>query len=184
MMRIKTSLVAVALLLAGLSLKGEVLYWMVDDQAAEEFPFAYASVASSTGGYLPYVDDDGATVPGVYEFGRESVTGGEGVYVDVAGREEATFRVELFNATGTLLAYSDVWWSYADLLKNNAIVSPTHEKDRQTPWMGGAFTSAGAVPEPTSGLLMLLGLAGLALRRKNQGLKLRNIDELPIQDLL
>ncbi len=28
------------------------------------------------------------------------------------------------------------------------------------------WTSAGAIPEPTSGLLMLVGLAGLALRRK------------------
>ena len=30
----------------------------------------------------------------------------------------------------------------------------------------GAWSSAGAVPEPTSGLLMLVGLAGLALRRR------------------
>jgi len=31
---------------------------------------------------------------------------------------------------------------------------------------GGAWSSAGPVPEPTSGLLMLIGMAGLALRRK------------------
>ena len=31
---------------------------------------------------------------------------------------------------------------------------------------GGAWSSASAVPEPTSGLLMLIGMAGLALRRK------------------
>ena len=30
----------------------------------------------------------------------------------------------------------------------------------------GAWASAGSVPEPTSGLLMLIGMAGLALRRK------------------
>jgi len=29
-----------------------------------------------------------------------------------------------------------------------------------------AWSSAGSVPEPTSGLLMLVGLAGLALRRR------------------
>ena len=34
-----------------------------------------------------------------------------------------------------------------------------------TAWTGGAWTTA-PVPEPTSGLLMLLGMAGLALRRK------------------
>lgn len=164
-MKVKTSLAAGMLLLAGLSLKGDVLYWMVDDQAADAFPFAYASVASSAGGYLPYVDDDGVTVPGVYEFDRGSVTDG-GVYVDVAGLDEAKFRVELFNATGTLLAHSDAWWSYADLLAEKAIVSPTAEREHQTPWMGGAFMAASSVPEPTSGLLLLMGLAGLALRRR------------------
>ena len=29
-----------------------------------------------------------------------------------------------------------------------------------------AWTQTGAIPEPTSGLLLLLGMAGLALRRK------------------
>ena len=30
----------------------------------------------------------------------------------------------------------------------------------------GGYTVTGAVPEPTSGLLLLLGMAGLALKRK------------------
>ena len=166
MTRFGTYFLASALLLAGLSLKGDVLYWMVDAEAADAFPFAYASVASSAGGYLTYVNDEGEPVPGVYEFGRESVTDGEGVYVAIAGRESEKFRVELFNATGSPLAYSDVWWSYADLMDIQAIVEPMAERDRQTPWGGGTFTSAGAVPEPTSGLLMLMGLAGLMLRRR------------------
>ena len=37
------------------------------------------------------------------------------------------------------------------------------QEDRSS--AAGAWKSAGAVPEPTSGLLMLVGLAGLALRR-------------------
>ncbi len=36
-----------------------------------------------------------------------------------------------------------------------------------TPLKAGDFTSTGAVPEPTSGLLILLGMAGLALKRKH-----------------
>jgi hypothetical protein len=38
--------------------------------------------------------------------------------------------------------------------------------DSSTGYTGGGWYSAAAVPEPTSGLLLLLGMAGLALRRK------------------
>jgi hypothetical protein len=33
-------------------------------------------------------------------------------------------------------------------------------------YAGAGWYAAGAVPEPTSGLLLLIGVAGLALRRK------------------
>ena len=38
--------------------------------------------------------------------------------------------------------------------------------DAKEGFVGGGWYGASAVPEPTSGLLMLLGVAGLALRRK------------------
>ena len=37
-----------------------------------------------------------------------------------------------------------------------------------TPWAGSEPPGPGPVPEPTSGLLLLLGVAGLALRRKQK----------------
>jgi hypothetical protein len=38
--------------------------------------------------------------------------------------------------------------------------------DKQSSFAGAGWYTTAAVPEPTSGLLMLVGLAGLALRRK------------------
>jgi hypothetical protein len=38
--------------------------------------------------------------------------------------------------------------------------------DASNGYQGAGWYSAAAVPEPTSGLLLLLGMAGLALRRK------------------
>lgn len=173
MMRFGTTLLSSALLLVGLSLKGEVLYWMVDDQTANEFPYAYASVSSSSGGYLPYVDDEGQTWSGVYEFEPASFTDG-GVYVDVDGLETAnpTFRVELFNSAGQPIAHGDAL-EYAYLRETGRIAASRiiEVGEQQGPWTGvadegGKFTAAGTVPEPTSGLLMLMGLAGLMLRRR------------------
>ena len=38
--------------------------------------------------------------------------------------------------------------------------------DKQSSFAGAGWYTTASVPEPTSGLLMLVGLAGLALRRR------------------
>ena len=57
------------------------------------------------------------------------------------------------NGTGTVLGASNLGTQWA---------STTSGKSSTI----GSWTATAAVPEPTSGLLMLLGFAGLALRRK------------------
>ena len=60
---------------------------------------------------------------------------------------------------------SDVGYSEVVFGSQNAY--STAFKDATAGYTGaGWYSQASAVPEPTSGLLMLLGMAGLALRRR------------------
>lgn len=75
----------------------------------------------------------------------------------------AMFFVELFNEGGDFMAQS-AGISYADL---GAYIEQNYVGSRiPSAATGAAVFGQYAVPEPTSGLLMLLGIAGLALRRK------------------
>lgn len=72
-----------------------------------------------------------------------------------------SFYIELLNSTERIATSSAV--SYDDLLQQGAIASSM----QSTPsvYQFSNFSTQ-VVPEPTSGLLMLIGLAGLALKRK------------------
>lgn len=70
--------------------------------------------------------------------------------------------VSLFNADDTKLAESDIY-NYDDF--SSYIYGEDIQKaPPETPWIVSTFSSV--IPEPTSGLMLLLGLAGLALKRK------------------
>lgn len=92
------------------------------------------------------------------------------LWADVTGYEDPawSFMIELGNLdesgdeeVWTTMAYSDRA-TYADLarfIQPGEIPDPT-----MTPWTGGQY----AVPEPTSGLLVVIGGAFLALRRRRR----------------
>ena len=63
-----------------------------------------------------------------------------------------------------LVYASDMTTVVADTYTISGLTADTWSGDKFTYATGGNFTAA--VPEPTSGLLMLLGMAGLALRRR------------------
>ena len=146
----------------------QYLYWMVDisDQAASnpEYAFSYATVSADGNVLTLYNNDqtsagtmfgvDGDNTPG-YTAGLVSA-GGDPIYAgDVSSYLGSTFLFELFNDDGLKVAWKSVSASaLSDFIGGtmSTISSP--------------YVVSNVIPEPTSGLLLLLGMAGLALKRK------------------
>ena len=125
------------------------------------------------GGYLDIYDSDGLTLfpnamltidpEGLSQLGKAGPVWSDlGEYAD-AGR---AFTVELGhweNDAWTVMATSKTT-TYAELLAGGWTSSKTDIYPREGPW--SPTFEVTSVPEPTSGLLMLLGAALLALRRR------------------
>ena len=161
----------------------DVLYWLVENEqdaateywyatnikdGGERIQFDEAKVRGSNDYYLPLADYDGSplddgtiiSVPAEYTMLPDTAS-----YVAQSYDSTTSFWVELFNK-GVLVASSEM--NAGDLRNSGALVSSASAI--VTPWTP-TFTAEN-VPEPTSGLLALFGLAGLALRRKRCSLKL------------
>ena len=145
------------------------LFWMIGN--AESIGGQTASALVSQGGYTARLSVSGSdgTYLNLYSdelvplSGNPTVSLGDVVNWDTAaavgGYEASSFFVEILNSGE--VAFKSETKSYADL---TAYLSSM--KDMAQPGDTYAFGGFTAVPEPTSGLLLLLGVAGLALRRK------------------
>lgn len=79
------------------------------------------------------------------------------------GNSSYSFFVELINASGSPVYTQKAATSYDNLLSSGYVSASA--LDRPTGAVSGGFNGA-AVPEPTSGVLLLVGGALLALRRR------------------
>jgi len=167
----KIFLLAALLGVTGAFAADSYLYWMIDTGDAARY--AYDTVRISADGgttYLtiydssfgsPYTVND---KPGVSD-AQIAVADdwGNGFYASLAGvnLETASFVVELYNDS-TFLArnYSASSGEIAGYIYSGGISGavPT------LPWTAGSFD----IPEPSSGLLLLVGCAVLGLRRRRQ----------------
>lgn len=154
---------AVAIATTAMAEADSILYWMVDKPTYEDSSVAFdhvkiQAVGGGAGSYLYTFNQEGST--GHYETyvkGSGDTTGGifSGLF---DGNNVDYFLVELYDAADSRVAWQRV--SYQMAFDNGSISSPLAA--------GGAtvYTISQVVPEPTSGILLLLGFAGLALRRK------------------
>ena len=94
-------------------------------------------------------------------------TGATGKTYDTFG-SGAYYYIALFNSKGdaSATAFDNYYVSNAIVGDPNATAPATPISLNWTSNTSTPYTSTGAVPEPTSGLLLLLGVAGMALKRK------------------
>jgi len=169
----KKLLVAFVFGVAAVSANAAYLYWQIIDDVDN----AASASAWSSGGWatakLYSTKDSGnaiATATRIYD--EEEKIGGTPtqkttIEASVFSGSSYSFYVELLNSKSEVVARSSQWQTYASLKDQNIIIEVPDLETTHATWGGGSFVAA---PEPTSAMLMLLGVAGLALRRKQRKL--------------
>ena len=117
------------------------------------------------------VADNGGTIVSTYAINSEQSTNFEfQTPWDNTGNDvNGYYAILTLNGAGDKAAYMDM-----GSITGTTATSPQEYKVYNEGWAdltkslttGGYTMTVGAVPEPTSGLLILLGMAGLALKRK------------------
>ena len=144
------------------------LYWMVEESVMTRDGESFNGYNSAKIGYLN--DSGSMTYLNLYGEGEsgdfigigQSAKPGYESFANILG-SGSTFYIELFN-DNMFVAGSDAL-SYSAL--ESYITSSMLQTPRE-PWTSAGTTFTSNVPEPSSALLMLLGCAGLALKRKKQ----------------
>lgn len=171
MKTMKLILAFAALLIAHLA-SAEMLYWMIGDSTnggSNTIEFNYA--------VLYAVNDNGkialpTTVEGGGAYGNENLsltttTGPQLTELDGIKPAMYSYYVELVTWNDvtekeTVVGVSEMV-SYSDLASQGHVIGA----GMTIPATAHIWMPTTAVPEPTSGLLILIGLASLALKRKN-----------------
>ena len=168
-MKIRKVLFACMAVAACLSLRADTLYWFVDSTSGDTSTFMTACQELQTKGTLSIglyqgnslleqigleVADDGSISSGLFAIASS-------VGADTAFRWELMAEATAYFTSGTV--------SYNDLLAASALASSPLVNYTAYNVAGAGLTwTAVPVPEPTSGLLLLVGGALLALRRRRR----------------
>lgn len=159
------SLVAGLLLLAGASASAGTLYWQVTSDAGQNFDEAWLVAENKSTGELNYlegIDSDGA---------KPSSTPLMQTDLDGYESDAYLFYVEMSNYNNG--AYETVAtgykYGYGDLVSSGYVATGAVDVNDVIAAASAVNLGSGSpVPEPSSGLLLLIGGAMLALRRRRQ----------------
>lgn len=191
--RIRCAFSALVLVLMAGAARGGVLYWMIDGDASESFQLAYAQTLQKAkdtvqGGNADsvvaraYAVDKSTGTRETYDFVGVAAANEEGTSFDgaplsvelpsTAASDNWIFGVEIgvMDGDGTFTATYCAWdakgLTYLQLDAMGAIQSnATASYDRAVNAAEAPWSASTPVPEPTGGLLVVLGGAVLLLRR-------------------
>lgn len=155
----KKSILAVAVAMAAFLLQADFLHWQVSEDAGKTFDYAqlYYTTEPQASAANGKVVEKGGLVSG------SQLTSTPERVADITGIDDISgFYVGFFNSGSSDAFDVSRWLSYSEVA---TAIERSWDEGKN---VQAATSVATFVPEPTSGLLLLLGLAGLAVRRKRQ----------------
>ena len=145
----------------------QYLYWYVDETEADEpIAFAYATLKDGrTGTVIDALGADSYLSSETLGLTAGSATAPVGYASDLGAYANSAnyFYIELFDENDVGLGASS-YLSYSSLFSLGYLGTNDTGTNVEHAWKVSAFM----VPEPTSGMLFLLGIAALSLRRKRK----------------
>ena len=173
--KMKKLMMTLAVLASAFAVNAASVSWIVDLEAdGNEYDgWNYAFVQGASGAALAALLDDGKTADFTSELEKLNYVGGT-----FAEEEYGAASGFINGVTSSDSGYMFIWeglekdnaymYSAADAFEGKTYEAPNPPTsysvfDSSSEWTNG---TVGAAPEPTSGLLLLIGVAGLALRRR------------------